>query len=48
LQPVTGPPPTFALAAVVFSLEEIVITATGEQRKLELGHAITQVRADSV
>jgi TonB-linked SusC/RagA family outer membrane protein len=38
----------FALTAVVFSLEEIVITATGEQRKLELGHAITSVRADSL
>lgn len=38
----------FALSAVVFSLEEIVITATGAQRKLELGHAITSVRADSI
>src|SRR5262245_18501267 len=38
----------FALAPVVFSLEEIVITATGEQRKLVMGHAITSVRADSL
>lgn len=38
----------FGLAPVVFSLEEIVITATGQQRKLELGHAITSVRADSL
>jgi TonB-linked SusC/RagA family outer membrane protein len=38
----------FTLSAVEVSLEEIVITATGEQRKLELGHAITSVRADSL
>jgi TonB-linked SusC/RagA family outer membrane protein len=38
----------FALNAVPVSLEEIVITATGEQRKLELGHTVTSVRADSL
>lgn len=45
-----GQPTTvdFALAAVPYSLEEIVATATGEQRRLELGHTIGTIRADSV
>jgi TonB-linked SusC/RagA family outer membrane protein len=37
-----------ALTAVPVSLEEIVITATGEQRKLVLGHTVASVRADSI
>ena len=52
-KPVTvnaGQPTTldFALAAVPYSLEEIVATATGEQRRLELGHTVGTIRADSV
>ena len=38
----------FALAQVPYSLEEIVTTATGEQRRLELGHTVGTIRADSV
>lgn len=38
----------FALTAVAYSLEEMVVTATGEQRRLELGHTVGVIRADSV
>jgi TonB-linked SusC/RagA family outer membrane protein len=38
----------FALEAVPFTLEEIVTTATGEQRRLELGHTVASIRADSL
>ena len=38
----------FALAAVPYSLEEVVTTATGEQRKLELGNNIASIKADEV
>ena len=38
----------FALAQVPYTIEEIVTTATGEQRRLELGHTVGVVRADSV
>src|ERR1041385_7132948 len=38
----------FALTQVPFTLEEIVTTATGQQRKLELGHVIGTIKADSI
>ena len=38
----------FALDVVPFTLEEIVTTATGEQRRLELGHTVASIRADSL
>jgi TonB-linked SusC/RagA family outer membrane protein len=38
----------FPLDIVAFTLEEIVTTATGEQRKLELGHTVATVKADSL
>ena len=38
----------FALGAVPFTLEEVVTTATGQQRKLELGHTIGTIKADSI
>jgi TonB-linked SusC/RagA family outer membrane protein len=38
----------FALNPVPYTIEEIVTTATGEQRRLELGHTVGVVRADSV
>ncbi|HEU5219837.1 MAG TPA: SusC/RagA family TonB-linked outer membrane protein [Gemmatimonadales bacterium] len=38
----------FPLDIVAFTLEEIVTTATGEQRKLELGHTVSTVKADSL
>jgi TonB-linked SusC/RagA family outer membrane protein len=38
----------FALSAVPFTLEEIVTTATGQQRRLELGHTIGTIKADSI
>src|SRR5262245_40596630 len=38
----------FALAQVPSTIEEIVTTAAGEQRRLELGHTVGVVRADSV
>lgn len=38
----------FGLGAVPFALEEIVTTATGEQRRLELGHTVGTIRADSI
>ncbi len=38
----------FALAAVPYSLDEIVTTATGDQRRLELGTTVGTLRADSL
>ena len=38
----------FSLTAVPFTLEEIVTTATGEQRRLELGTTVGTIRADSL
>ena len=38
----------FALEVVPFTLEEIITTATGEQRRLELGHTVASIRADSL
>ena len=38
----------FALDVVPFTLEEIITTATGEQRRLELGHTVASIRADSL
>ena len=38
----------FALTPVPYTIEEIVTTATGEQRRLELGHTVGVIRADSV
>ena len=38
----------FALDVVPFTLEEIITTATGEQRRLELGHTVSSIRADSL
>ncbi|MGQ0646982.1 MAG: TonB-dependent receptor plug domain-containing protein [Gemmatimonadaceae bacterium] len=38
----------FALKRAPTQLEEVVTTATGEQRKIELGHTIGVVRADSL
>ena len=39
---------TFALAAAVVQLDELVTTATGEQRKLEIGNAVTTIDAARV
>ena len=36
---------TFTLAAAVVQLDELVTTATGEQRKLEIGNAVTTIDA---
>ncbi|HEV8599603.1 MAG TPA: SusC/RagA family TonB-linked outer membrane protein, partial [Gemmatimonadales bacterium] len=38
----------FALNPVPYTIEEIVTTATGEQRRLELGHTVGVLRADSI
>jgi TonB-linked SusC/RagA family outer membrane protein len=38
----------FALTPVPYTIEEIVTTATGEQRRLELGHTVGVIHADSV
>jgi TonB-linked SusC/RagA family outer membrane protein len=38
----------FALNVVAFTLEEIITTATGEQRRLELGHTVGTIKADSL
>ena len=38
----------FALTVVPFTLEEIVTTASGQQRRLELGHTIGTIKADSI
>jgi TonB-dependent starch-binding outer membrane protein SusC len=39
---------TFSLAPAVVQLDELVTTATGEQRKLEIGNAVTTIDAASV
>lgn len=38
----------FGLNVIAFTLEEIVTTATGEQRRLELGHTVGTIKADSL
>ena len=38
----------FALAAVPFTLEELVTTVTGVQRRLEIGNSVSTIRADSL
>lgn len=38
----------FALALVPYSLEEVVVTQTGEQAKKEVGNAIPTIRVDSI
>ncbi len=38
----------FALQAVPSTLNEVVVTATGEQRLLELGHVVGRINADSL
>jgi TonB-linked SusC/RagA family outer membrane protein len=38
----------FTLVNVPFTLEEIVTTATGQQRRMELGHVIGTIKADSI
>lgn len=38
----------FGLTAVPFTLEEIVTTAVGEQRRIELGTTVGTIRADSL
>lgn len=47
---VEGAPVTvdFALAAVAVQLDEVVSTATGETSKLEIGHSVATISADSV
>jgi TonB-linked SusC/RagA family outer membrane protein len=39
---------TISLTATPYQLEELVVTALGEQRSVELGHKIDKVSADSV
>jgi TonB-linked SusC/RagA family outer membrane protein len=39
---------TFSLAPAAVQLDELVTTATGEQRKLEIGNAVTTIDAASV
>jgi TonB-dependent SusC/RagA subfamily outer membrane receptor len=39
---------TFSLTAAVVQLDELVTTATGEQRKLEIGNAVTTIDAARV
>jgi len=38
----------FALGATVNTLDQIVVTATGEQRVRELGHVVSKINADSL
>ncbi|HEY8062955.1 MAG TPA: TonB-dependent receptor plug domain-containing protein, partial [Gemmatimonadales bacterium] len=38
----------FALVAVPYTLEELVTTATGVQRRLEIGNSVSEIRADSL
>jgi TonB-linked SusC/RagA family outer membrane protein len=38
----------FTIQQVPYTIEDIVVTATGEQRRLELGHTIGVIRADSI
>lgn len=37
-----------AMESVPTSLDEVVVTATGEQRLLELGHVVGRIKADSI
>ena len=39
---------SFSLAAAVVQLDELVTTATGEQRKLEIGNAVTTIDAAKI
>lgn len=39
---------SFALAAATTTLDQVVVTATGEQRVRELGHVVAQINADSL
>lgn len=38
----------FALESAPTQLSELVVTATGEQRRIELGHDVTVIRVDSI
>ncbi|MGQ0703812.1 MAG: SusC/RagA family TonB-linked outer membrane protein [Gemmatimonadales bacterium] len=38
----------FTMAQVPYTIEEIVTTATGQQRRLELGHTVNVIRGDSL
>lgn len=38
----------FSLKALPYSLDEIVSTATGDQRKIELGHTVAAIKTDSL
>jgi TonB-linked SusC/RagA family outer membrane protein len=38
----------FALVAVPYTLEELVTTATGVQRRLEIGNSVSEIKADSL
>ena len=38
----------FALAAVPYTLDELVTTATGVQRRLEIGNSVSNLRVDSL
>lgn len=38
----------FALQPTAIALDEIVVTATGQRRKVELGNAVAEIRADEV
>ena len=38
----------FALAAVPYTLDELITTATGVQRRLEIGNSVAEIRADSL
>lgn len=37
-----------AMVPVAYSLDDLVYTATGEQRRLELGHTVGTIKADSI
>ncbi|HET9133762.1 MAG TPA: TonB-dependent receptor plug domain-containing protein, partial [Gemmatimonadales bacterium] len=37
-----------AMVPVAYSLDDLVFTATGEQRRLELGHTVGTIKADSI
>ncbi len=38
----------FSMRPTASSLSEVVVTATGEQRRVELGHVVARINADSV
>lgn len=44
----TGATIDFAIAASAVVIDEIVATATGEQSRLEIGHAVATIKADSI